>query len=62
MPRQDTKPRVGKRQADLTTKLETERRGPAEDLAESVAEKAKSGDADAHAVAKAVIDLNGSGD
>jgi hypothetical protein len=53
---------VGNRQPDLTTKLETARPGPAKDLAEGVAERAKSGDADARAVAKAVMDLNGSGD
>jgi hypothetical protein len=53
---------VGNRQPDLTTKLETARPGPAKDLAEGVAERAKRGDADARAVAKAVMDLNGSGD
>jgi hypothetical protein len=62
MPKQDTKPRVGNRQPDLTTKLDTARPGPAKDLAEGVAERAKSGDADTRAVAKAVMDLNGSGD
>lgn len=62
MPRQSTKPRVGKRPPDITTKLETKLAGPAKDLAESVAENANSGDADTRAVAKAVIALDGSGD
>ena len=62
MPRQNTKLHAGKRQQDLTTKLEAKLPGPAKDVTESVAEKAYSGDADTRAVAKAVNDLNGSCD
>jgi hypothetical protein len=62
MPKRDTKPSVGKRQPDLSSKVEKVRPGSAKDLAESVDEKAQSGDADARAVAKAVIDLDSSDD
>jgi hypothetical protein len=62
MPKQDSKPRRGNRQPDLATELEKDRRAPAKDLAASVDEKAKSGDADARAVARAVRDLDGDGD
>ena len=53
-------PEVGRRQAEKPEALERPVETFEEDLADSVHEKAKSGDQDERAVAKAVIDLESS--